>query len=267
MKPFLYEYYHDKDTHLTVRHTKSEPTYGYLLHFHRSIELLYVLDGEMNCEVGGQKLIAKTDDIVFVHGYYHHTFTTGSGYEKIFLIIPSNYSNDFDKIFSKSTLPALMNDKEFNRTFIRDIVLKMSAESSTMPPLVQKGYLNVLLGNLLAHYPTGSVELDSSIDLLVGVLNYIDEHCTDHITLDSLAATFGYNKYYFSRLFNKYIGESITNYINIVRLQRFMSITRTEENTSIAERAFSCGFDSLTTFYRYFNKMYDGSPKAISSGK
>ena len=260
MENIVYEYHHDKDTNLTIQRglsTFCRP------HFHRSIEILYVFEGKMLSEVGEKTFTAMPDDIVFVHNYYRHAFTPCTSYKKIFLVIPYNYGNDFDAVFQHCSLPGLLDDKEFNRKNLRPIFKKMYEERETMPPLVKKGYLNVILGNMFGHYPTVPVEKNGNIDFLVSVLNYIDVNYANPITLDSIAATFGYNKYYFSRLFNKYIGENITNYINIVRLQHFMNKSKDEEPPSISELAFSCGFDSLTTFYRYFNKIYADNPKTV----
>ncbi len=264
MKDLIYEYYHDKDTELFV----SIGIDGICPpHFHRSIEILYVMEGVIDAEINGKKYLAETDDIIFVHGYYTHAFSPAPTYRKVILVIPSNYGNDFDTIFQRSSLPPILSDKKFNREALRDLFQKIYDECETMPTLVKKGYLNVFLGSILDRYPLLPLEKNEGVDMLVGVLNYIDTNYASPITLDTLSETFGYNKYYFSRIFNKYIGESLNNYVNIVRLQHFMTAAKEEENTPIAELAFSCGFDSLTTFYRYFNKIYGMAPKEVLAGK
>lgn len=51
MENIVYEYYHDKETYLTVQqgvNTFCRP------HFHRSIEILYLLTGKMITEVGNE---------------------------------------------------------------------------------------------------------------------------------------------------------------------------------------------------------------------
>ena len=262
MENIVYEYYHDKDTELHVAAGHSSLAKP---HFHRCTEILYVTDGKVDSSVGDAHFCAEADEIVFVHNYYRHAFAPAEPYEKLVLIIPFNYADDFDAAFRHSTLPAHLTDKDFNREVLRPVFEKLYDDRKSMPPLVKKGYVNVLLGNMLSRYSMVPIERNGNIELLVGVLNYIEEHCDKPLTLDSLAATFGYNKYYFSRLFNRYIGENLNNYVNIVRLQRFMRLTKKDENASISELAFSCGFDSLTTFYRYFNKIYGGTPKAVLS--
>lgn len=263
MKDIFYEYFHDKGTELCVSEGKSGMCRS---HFHRSIEILYVMEGGMRTEVNGKEYLAETDDIVFVHGYYTHAFKPEPFYRKVFFVIPSNYGNDFDAIFQRSSLPPILDDKDFNRENLRDLFQKMYDERETMPPLVKKGYLNVALGSIIDRYPLLPLEKNEGVDMLVGVLNYIDINYASPITLDAISETFGYNKYYFSRLFNKYVGENLNNYVNIIRLQHFMSAAKKEENTPISELAFSCGFDSLTTFYRYFGKIYGASPKQVLSG-
>ncbi len=258
MDNIRYEYIHDKENFLTINAGDST---NCALHFHRSVEILYLMSGQMECTVGDKTFIAEPDDIVFVHNYYRHAFKPISPYRKLYIIIPYNYGNDFDAEFQHSSLPELLTDKEFNREVLSPIFRKLFLERKKMPSLVKKGYLNVILGNLFDHYPSVPFEKTNSIDFLVNVLSYIDKNYKKPIDLDTLSEAFGYNKYYFSRLFNKYIGENINNYINLVRLQHFITLSKEDETRSVAELAFECGFDSLTTFYRYFNKVYEKKPK------
>ncbi len=264
MNNAYYEYFHDKRDELYIT---SGVNIECGLHFHRSIELLYLLSGEMKCKVGKEEFVAESDDIIFVHNYYHHSFAPVADYEKIFLIVPHNFESDFESFISQSTLPALMSDKEFNRKFLRPIIETLYNGRKKTSSLIKKGYLNVIIGTLLDHYPSEKLDQNSGISFLVNVLSYIDENYAKPLTLDMIAHEFGYNKYYFSRLFNAYIGENLNNYINLVRLRNFVSLSKSNEKRSITELAYECGFDSLTTFYRYFNKIYSKSPSEMFNKK
>ena len=247
-----YEYFHDRDTSLTASYgVNSVPQ----AHFHRCIEILYIFDGEMRCEVEDETFVAGADDIVFVHNYAVHAFEPVVNYRKYFLVVPMNYADDVEKFFKSNTLPAHLTDKKFNRK-LRRIFTKLYTRRDELPPLVKKGYVNVIFGFLISHYPTLEFAKKEGIELIVDILAYIDAHHAEKITLDSISQAFGYNKYYFSKLFNRYVGESLNNYVNIVRLQHFATMSKEDERTTVSERAFACGFDSLTTFYRYYNKMY-----------
>jgi AraC-like DNA-binding protein len=86
--------------------------------------------------------------------------------------------------------------------------------------------------------------------IISDILSYIDTHINEQITLESLAREFGYNKSYFSRLFNDHLGISLNNYVNFVRLNRFEQLMAKNSDKSVTELIYEAGFSSTTTFYR-----------------
>ena len=259
MENLLYEYFRDKDEKIIVSRSSSLAVQR---HFHRNVEVLYILEGEVDVRVGDESFRASEDDIIFVHNYAVHSFV--NRHLKYFLILPPYYAEDVDKKLSKKTLPPHLSDKEFNKSLL-PIFEKIYGEFDTMPSLVKKGYLNVLFGSLIAHYPRVEVENPTDIDFIVKVLHYVEEHHAEPITLDSISQVFGYNKYYFSRLFNRCVGENLANYVNTVRLRYFMKRMKSEESPRISKVALSTGFESVPTFYRCFTKSYGISPKEYFS--
>ena len=255
MENLLYEYFRDKDGKIAVQLGQSDHIPA---HFHRNIEIMYVTDGEVEARVADERFSAMRDDIIFVHNYSVHELD--QKHEKYFIIIPPYYSSDLDNSLSKTTLPPLLSDREFNRTLL-PLFRKIHEDRHGMPSLVTKGYLNVLFGSLLSHYPTRLIEKNSDLDFILRVLSYVEEHYTDQISLDSISLHFGYNKYYFSRLFNNTVGENLSNYINMVRLREFMKKTKETGGGKISKLALQCGFESLPTFYRYFAKVHGTSPR------
>lgn len=235
-------------------------------HFHRSFEMLYVTDGCLKGVINGEEIVAEADDIVFVQKYYSHSYEPLDHYKKYVFMIPPDIYTDFEKPLAQMTLPALMADKEFNRT-LKPLIENLQKNISSKSSLVKKGYMNVIMGELIAHYPLKPIQKNNSVELLVKILDYIDANYDKPLTLDSISTTFGYNKYYFSKLFNRYIGENLNNYVNIVRLQQMMKKAKGKENISIIDLAYECGFESLATFYRYFKKIYGKAPKEALGGK
>ena len=262
MDNVFYEQYRDRDVELLVFEGKSSKT---PIHFHRNLEILYVTDGEMLSTVGDERFVAGKDEIVFVHNYYVHSFYPETDYKKYVMIVSADYAADIDKILSKSSLSPHLSDTEFNREKICPILKKLCDEE--MPQLVKKGYLNVVMGLLFDFYPSVPIKTSSNIESIVAVLEYIDKHFSEPISLESIASEFGYNKYYFSRFFNRYIGENLTNYINIVRINNFMHLSKKYKSPQISKLAAECGFESMPTFYRSFKKLYGETPKSYFSKK
>ena len=262
MENIFYEYIHDKSKVMRVFQGVNTETPK---HFHRTVEILYVLEGEIYTTVGDEEFVAQRDEIIFVHNYYIHSFMPKTPYKKYVLIITSNYENDIDKLLKHSTPSSHLSDVEFNRRELLPIFEKLCNENETMPALVKKGYVDILVGLLFSNYPSFPVKTQDNIEFMVDILHFIDEHYSEPLTLDSVAATFGYNKYYFSRLFNRYIGESLSNYINLVRVRNFMQRCKNVGSPQIAKLAAECGFESMPTFYRTFSKIYGESPKSYFS--
>ena len=257
MKNIIYEHHHDRDPNFTIGINIDGDVPK---HFHNCIEILYVISGKMKATVGDRTLEAEPDDIIFVHNYYVHSYEPDPKYTKYFMVIPTNYSGDVGKILKKSTLPVKLDDKDFNRTLLEFIDI-LYYGNEQMPSLTKKGYINIIMGHLFNHYPSLPIENQGSIDFILDVLKYINENYSSPLTLESISSNFGYNKYYFSRLFNHYVGENISNYINIVRVQRFTELAKDQKNPAVATLARECGFDSLNTFYRSFKKIYGMTPK------
>jgi AraC-like DNA-binding protein len=264
MENIYYEYCRDTELDMPVFEGKSSNAHR---HFHRAIEILYVEDGEVECCVGDESFIAEPDTIIFVHNYYIHSFKPKTEYKKLVFIVTPNFESDFNKMLKSHTLGANLTDKEFNRREIRPFFEKLYNDQAEMPRLVKKGYINIILGMLFDHYPTSSVKTSDGMEIMVDILHYIDLHYREPITLESIAGAFGYNKCYFSRMFNRYIGESLSNYVNIVRLREFMERAKEKDAPAISKLASECGFVSMPTFYRAFAKLYGESPNSYLSKK
>ena len=259
MQNSYYEGHNDRRTELYLAIQHMESLAKVSLHFHRCYEMIYVIDGEMACTCGKDSFIAKEGDCVFVQKYYSHSYEAKKEYNKYVFLFPPNFYADFEKTMGNNTLPAFLDDREFNRTLL-PFIQKLHDNFSSMSTLIKKGYVDIIIGELISHYALIPIEKDNNIDLLVRILDYIDENYAQPLSLESISTTFGYNKYYFSKLFNRYIGENISNYINLVRLQQMMRKAKRRGDVNITELAYESGFDSLSTFYRYFKKIYGTSP-------
>ena len=256
MKTIIYESHHDKNPDLKLFCAENTIV---STHFHRSFEMLYIKEGELKAIVGDKTFVAGKDDIIFVQKYYSHSYDVVKNYSKYVLIIPPNIYNDFEDILVNKTLPALLNDKEFNKNILK-VIKQLEENFNDKTTLVKKGYINVIMGELINHYKLENIKRNSNIDLLISVLDYIDKNYYKELTLEDISFEFGYSKYYFSRLFNQVIKENINEYINMVRIQEVMKKIRNNKK-NIADIAYECGFSSLSTFYRCFKKIYGVNPK------
>ena len=259
---YYYEALHDKNDVVEIHIGLNGTT---LPHFHRSFEMLYVCKGTARFTINGETFVAGRDEIAFVHKCCVHELQPSDDFFDYVMIIGPRFSEDFAKLFQKKTLQPYLADSEFNRT-VRPYFEKMHALAPKNGPadeLMKKGLANVIVGSLLTHYPSVPVTTTPHIGIIVQALGYIDDHYAEPITLDTISSEFGYNKYYFSRLFNSYIGDTLSSYINMVRVRKVVSAAQKESDPNLSALVFENGFDSMTTFYRNFSKYYDKPPTEV----
>lgn len=95
--------------------------------------------------------------------------------------------------------------------------------------------------------------------LVRGMINYIDQHITDSLTLSDIAGHFGKNSSYVSGLFNREVGVSLTTYIHQERIRRAIRYMNTTQ-MSISEISHAVGIDDFAYFSRIFKKQVGTSP-------
>ena len=94
---------------------------------------------------------------------------------------------------------------------------------------------------------------------LVEVKAFLDEHYTEKITLDALAASFYIDKFYLSKIFKETYGTTINSYILAKRITQAKRLLRFTE-LSIDEIGSRVGMNDANYFSRSFKKLEGISP-------
>lgn len=93
------------------------------------------------------------------------------------------------------------------------------------------------------------------------VLLYIEKHICERILLQDLANIAGYTPFYFSKLFSRIMGVSVTTYIRIRKLQYAMKLL--SEGEKIVDISLKYAFESHEGFTRSFTKLFGSNPKTV----
>lgn len=95
--------------------------------------------------------------------------------------------------------------------------------------------------------------------LLEPALQYIKENYAQKISLDAMAEICNISSSYFSKLFNKMVGENFNNYINIVRIKKACELL-TNTSHPITVIALDVGFDDSSYFNQVFKHLTAMTP-------
>lgn len=97
------------------------------------------------------------------------------------------------------------------------------------------------------------------------ILEYIETHYGERITVEDGAALCYYSSSHFMKYFKRYMGMPFTQYLNEFRLEKAGGFLRTTSMpvTAVAQR---CGFDNISYFNRLFRQRYGWTPGEYRRG-
>lgn len=104
------------------------------------------------------------------------------------------------------------------------------------------------------------------IKTLNNILDFIEGHLADDLSLERLAGESHYSKTHLSKVFNKIIGLSISEYINKRRISE-ASVLLYKSNKSVAFVSDVCGYSSPKYFSTLFKKETGLTPQEYRKRK
>lgn len=143
-------------------------------------------------------------------------------------------------------------------------IIKKELENKNSEYQLQiKSLLNLLLINLLRNFNYS--DEDNSVNTMQfqniqHILNFIDEHFTEKLSLDVLAEKAGMSPNYFSSFFKKISGITLWDYISNKRINMAVQLLRDGSGKNILEIATLCGFNNTTHFNKMFRRITGMTP-------
>jgi len=92
------------------------------------------------------------------------------------------------------------------------------------------------------------------------VIDYIEKHLEDELTLDRLAGVAHFSPWHFHRLFKYFSGETLKGFIQRLRLEKSASRLLMYPDQSITEIALDSGFSGSSAFARAFKEYFTVTP-------
>jgi len=102
-------------------------------------------------------------------------------------------------------------------------------------------------------------ETNAEPPVITRAKQYINEHQTEELSLEQVAAAVHTSKFYFCKIFKKSTGINFTDYLSRVRTERAKNLLL-NPNLRVSEIAYEVGFQSLTHFNRVFKRVLGRSP-------
>jgi AraC-like DNA-binding protein len=259
---FPIAFYHVESTH---------PRYQMPYHWHPEYEIIRILEGSFLLTVDGNLVNAGKNDILFIQGGTPHGgVPEDCSYECVVFDLRLLLSNN--KICNKLIqqllrheiiLPPKHNTTSINKA-VNDLFYAMNAKKPGYEFQVQ-GMLYTLFGIFVETHDysinTASGTVSSQqINRFKDVLNYIEEHYMESITLEDMALAAGLSPRYFCRFFRKMTQYTPMEYLGYYRIECACE-QLAEAQQNITEIALNCGFNDISYFIKSFHKAKGVTPK------
>ena len=150
-------------------------------------------------------------------------------------------------------------------SIFRQMILSHRSEVFGMP-LRSNGLLYELIYKYYSCAGDSNIYVSNTYDssAIYEILEYIDSHLKDKITIKRLAEVTGYNPNYFIEIFKKYFGTTPLRYVLRRKHEEAIRIL-IQTNLSIKEISMQLGFENQNHFSEFFKKYTGCSPAAYRS--
>lgn len=104
--------------------------------------------------------------------------------------------------------------------------------------------------------------MNSNIENIAKLVDYMEAHLTDSLDLDSLARRVGYSKYHLHRMFVSVVGLPVHEYVRRRRLTEAARLLVSSGQT-IMDIALTAGYETQQSFTKAFKALFGASPRAF----
>ena len=226
-------------------------------HLHKQVEMIYVKKGSAVAYTDNKSVKITDGDIFIAFPNQIHYYLNSDIGEYYVLIFSTDILFGVNDIFYNKTPKSSILRSNQNKE-IAELFLKTINQSGNFCETFQSGYINQMIGLLLSNKTLIS-RTKSSNHTFQTIFEYCASHCTENITLDSVAEALHLNKYHISHLINNQLDMSFNNCINTFRIHKSCDLL-TETDKKISEISEEVGFGSIRTFNRAFIQIMNLTP-------
>lgn len=263
------------ESHLRIWYNTQ--TEGYASHYHNALEIIVCAKNQYTITASNKTYTLSAGDILIIPPFMlHELHSRPLGARFIYLIDIDMLQcfQDFktvDPIFMEPYLCTPSSRPEIYR-HIYDALMQM-ADTYFSHKIFWETTIYALLMDIVItigrdYFYQNSVDEDTPpngrqqayYEMFANLLNFIDAHYTDDLTLEQVAEHIGFSKYHFSRLFKQHTNTTFHNYLCHKRIQAAQSMLTADRSLPVTDIAFQVGFNNLTTFCRCFHKYTNCSP-------
>ena len=257
----------------------NEDCEDYPAHWHAPLEILMPLKNEYHAICNNTHYHLREGDILIINSGVIHTLMAPPEGRRIIFQPNFNLLHNIKDLESTLTIisPTALITPENSPSIhgkIQQLMLEILDEYKADAPLSEASIYSKLISLfvLIGRNITETSEIPTTdnskqkiyAEKFLYVCEYINEHCTEDLSLDFVADLTGFSKFHFTRLFKQFTGISFYKYLNQKRIANAESLL-INPDISVTEVAILSGFTSLSAFIRMFKLIKNCTPTEFRS--
>ncbi len=246
---------------------KNDKPWSFSLHSHKDLlEISLIISGKASFDCDHISYTLVPGDLVIKNvGVLHSEISSPEdGFEQYCLGISGVSAPDMppNTLIPDDICPVIKTGKAFDylrsmTSYLYEISSDPSVKSSDLTKQAIESELSII--NMLIMDAVEVSDQTVHSDIVEKVLNYVDSHTNESMSLDSLSKQFYVSEYHLAHKFKEETGRSVNQYI----LNR--KLGEAEErlvfsSDSIKQIAADCGYSNLQYFYSVFKKSTGCTP-------
>lgn len=247
-------------------------------HWHNSVEIIYILSGEMEVQIEGKSRLYTADTIALINSRLIHATKSTAGNEMLLIQIPypllKKYIPDIGSLqFSLDCFdPAPSVQKKLSS--MKQILRTMHALNNQHPDGEHLKFhsllfelLYLLYQNFRQEHPAADYQKHAkNLQRLEPVLEYTNQHYQKQISIAEISAIISFQQEYFCRFFKKNMGITYLQYLNEVRLSHiYNDLLSTDYSLSYLLELH--GFLNYKVFRRMFYEKFGSTAGGLRKEK
>ncbi len=246
-------------------------------HIHDGYELYYFISGDLTYYIEGRTYQLKPHDIVITNRRELHriVFHSKEPYERRFIHFKPEFASPFLQGETFNPFYYLERRKLgfYNRIDAGEVLAsgidrlwdRIEELSKEGTPdnhfMIKLLFLQMLIEIHKIYSRNKDVVADTAVtnEKIDAILDYINTHTGERITLDLLENKFYVNKFYLSHIFKKSTGFTVNEYITYKRIIKAQELLN--RKIPVLEVSDAAGFGDYSNFYKTFKKIVGCSPK------
>lgn len=263
-----------KDTNLRIWYNDQYRNFD--THWHNALEIILPVENYYDVFINNTPFhILPKELLIIPPGEMHKLQAPEKGIRFIYLFDLSilNSFKSFSGIYSLMFQPLYITEETYpkvyhdlyqlltqmkNEYFSKNVYRELTIYSLLLSFFIKLGYNHINTRDL---FPNVSIYKQKEyVRKFNSLLDYIDAHYMEDLNLNEIAASIGFSKYHFARLFKQYTGFTFCDYLNYRRLKMAEELL-SKPDFSITEIALQSGFSSISTFNRLFKEQKKCTPR------